>query len=277
MELRSFGSATAISLALAASLVLGGCARDTRTTGSVSRDQGTLSQMSVPQLEQQMRKADAAYQRKPKDKAAGLTYASLLRMTGRDEQALAVMRQMVIYHPQDNEVLSAYGKALAATGNLVEALGVIERAQRPDRPDWRLLSAQGAILDQLERTADAREYYRKALDIVPEEPTVLSNLGMSYLLSNDLGAAETYLRNASSKPGADSRIRQNLALVVGLQGRFDEAEKIASAELPPEAAKENIAYLRQMLTQQNAWSQLKQEDAPAAGAEAKPQPEPKPQ
>lgn len=261
MELRSFRSATAISIALAAMLALGGCAKDSRTTGSVSRDQQTLSRMSVTQLDAQVRKAGEAYQRDPKDKAVGLNYAALLRMTGRDDQALAVMRQMVIQHPKDNDVLAAYGKALASNGNLAEALAVIERAQRPDRPDWKLLSAQGAILDQLDRTAEAREYYRKALDIVPQEPTVLSNLGMSYLLTNDLAAAETYLRKANSQPGADSRVRQNLALVVGLQGRFDEAEQIASAELPPEQAKENIAYLRQMLTQQNAWSQLKQEDA----------------
>ena len=42
-------------------------------------------------------------------------------------------------------------------------------------------------------------------------------------------------------------MRQNLALVVGLQGRFAEAEKIARADLSPEEAAANVAYLRQML------------------------------
>lgn len=253
-----------VSLLLALSVSLANCASDPQRTGSVNGNSRSISAMSIPELNQEVRRADAFYQRRPKDKKAGLTFAALLRMTGRDEQALAVMRQMVIQHPQDNDVLSAYGKALASTGNLTDALGVIERAQKPDRPDWRLLSAKGAILDQLERSGEARESYRKALDILPDEPTVLSNLGMSYLLTNDLAAAETYLRKANSRPGADSSVRQNLALVVGLQGRFEEAEQIASAELPPEAAKENVTYLRQMLTQQNAWNQLKQEDAPTA-------------
>ena len=45
-------------------------------------------------------------------------------------------------------------------------------------------------------------------------------------------------------------MRQNLALVVGLQGRFAEAETIARADLPPEEAAANVAYLRQMLAQQ---------------------------
>ena len=55
-------------------------------------------------------------------------------------------------------------------------------------------------------------------------------------------------------------MRQNLALVVGLQGRFEEAEQIASQELSPDQAQANVAYLRSMLAQQNAWNQLKDED-----------------
>ena len=117
-----------------------------------------------------------------------------------------------------------------------------------------------AILDQIGQKDDARQLYRKALELKPNEPSVLSNLGMSYVLEGDLRTAETYMRSAAQQPNADSRVRQNLALVVGLQGRFDEAEKIASQELSPEQAQANVAYLRQMLAQQNAWSQLKDQD-----------------
>ena len=253
---------SAAIILIAGAVAVSGCARDRQTTGSIEQASSTsLARMSASDLNNLVRQYSARYERRPKDKTTGLAYAALLRMTGRDDQALAVMRKMVIYHPKDNDVLSAYGKALAATGNFAKALDAIERAQKPDNPDWRLESAKGAILDQLGKPDEARNMYRKALDIQPNEPTVLSNLGMSYLLTNDLGAAETYLRKASQQPGADSRIRQNLALVVGLQGRFDEAERIASSELPPEEAQANVAYLRKMLTQQNAWNQLKQEDS----------------
>lgn len=49
-------------------------------------------------------------------------------------------------------------------------------------------------------------------------------------------------------------MRQNLALVVGLQRRFAEAEQIASADLPKDEAAANVAYLREMLSKQNAWN-----------------------
>lgn len=55
-------------------------------------------------------------------------------------------------------------------------------------------------------------------------------------------------------------MRQNLALIVGLQGRFAEAEDIARREMTPDQAETNIAYLRQMLAQQNAWNLIEQED-----------------
>lgn len=102
--------------------------------------------------------------------------------------------------------------------------------------------------------------YRKALDLEPNEPSVLSNLGMSYVLSGDLKTAETYLRSAIDRPAAGSRVRQNLALVVGLQGRFEEAQQIARQELSPDQAEANMGYLRTMMAQQNAWSQLEGED-----------------
>jgi Flp pilus assembly protein TadD len=51
-------------------------------------------------------------------------------------------------------------------------------------------------------------------------------------------------------------VRQNLALVVGLQGRFAEAETIARADLPPEEAAANVGYLRQMLAHPNGLAKL---------------------
>ena len=71
-------------------------------------------------------------------------------------------------------------------GNYAQAFDVLGRAHTPDQPDWRILSAQGTVLDQMGRHAEAQRYYASALKIVPEEPSVLSNLGLSYALSKDL-------------------------------------------------------------------------------------------
>jgi Flp pilus assembly protein TadD len=63
-------------------------------------------------------------------------------------------------------------------------------------------------------------------------------------------------------------VRQNLALVVGLQGRFQEAENIAKGDLSPAEAATNVAYLRQMLAQQSDWKKNKRSSplAPTTGS-----------
>jgi Flp pilus assembly protein TadD len=245
-------------------LVLGGCAsapQDKMTTGSIPKLSKPVEQMDPGELTQALGTLGKAYEANPKDRDVGINYASALRTAGRNAQALSVMQQVAIAHPDDRGVLAAYGKAQAAGGQLDAALATIDRAQTPDHPDWRLVSAEGAILDQLGRSSEARGKYRDALDIQANEPSVLSNLGMSYVLTGDLKTAETYLRSAAAQPAADSRVRQNLALVVGLQGRFAEAQQIAKKELTQQQADANLAYLRAMLSQQNSWQKLAAGDA----------------
>jgi Flp pilus assembly protein TadD len=243
-------------------LALSGCAHtDRTTTGSIPASASRpVDQLSEAEISSEVDTLGRAYAADPKNKAVSLRYASVLQMDGRTDQSLAVMRRTAIVFPKDRDVLAAYGKALAAAGELRPALDAVRRAQTPEYPDWRLVSAEAAILDQLGKTDDARALYHKALDLRPSEPSVLSNLGMSYVLEGDLKSAETYLRQAAAQPGADSRVRQNLALVVGLQGRFKEAEQIARQELSPQQAEANVSYLRSMLAQQNAWNQIKEEE-----------------
>lgn len=250
-------------------LSVAGCATkpDARTTGSIPQiSAASLEGMNATELSNTEKSIGAAYVRDPKNKEIGLRYATVLGMTGKTSQALAVMQQVAIAHPADRDVLAAYGKAQAAAGQLEQALATINRAQTPDHPDWRLYSAEGAVLDQLGRSEEARQKYRLALDAQPNEPSVISNLGMSYVLSGDLRTAETYMRNAAGQPAADSRVRQNLALVVGLQGRFAEAEEIARRELSQQQADANVTYLRAMLSQRSSWAKLADKDNKAKTA-----------
>lgn len=184
----------------------------------------------------------------PKDAEAALRYGQSLRASGQREQAVAVFEQATLSNPGNKALLAGYGRALADNGNLQRAFDVLTSAHTPANPDWRILSVQGAVLDQMNRHDEARGYYAAALKIRPEEPSVLSNLGLSYMLSKDLPKAEATLRRAYGSGNADPRVRQNLGLVVGLQGRFAEAETIVRADLPADEAAANVAYLKQMLS-----------------------------
>ncbi len=239
---------TSAALAALLSLSLAGCKSTYMkdTTGSIS---APSARMSDSEWQHEIKTADARYRANPKDANAALRLAEGLRKTDQRAQAVAVLQQAVIHHPTNKPLLGAYGRALAAVGDLEQALETLGRAHTPDQPDWRILNAQGAVLDQMGRHDEARRYYATALKSAPNNPSLLSNLGLSYALSRDLKQAEEILRQADARGSSERRVRQNLALVVGLQGRFEEAEKIARADLPANEAAENITYLRQMLQQ----------------------------
>ena len=205
------------------------------------------------------------YDSNPNDKRVALTYAHALRQLSRYAQAVAVLQRLAATHPKDMDVLGEYGKALVDAGRLQEAAQVLPQAHTPENPNWTILSAQGTVADQLGDHAKAQEYYAAALKIVPNQPDVLSNLGLSYALSKQLLMAENTLRLAAAQPGANARVRQNLALVLALEGKFAAAQSVAQRDMAPLEAAENVAAVRQMIAQANPWNKIRALDAKKTG------------
>jgi Flp pilus assembly protein TadD len=238
-----------LTLALAATMAGSKTMQEMEITGS-------LGDAPAPRDEADWRAAEAWGQRhraNPKDPESVIEYAQALRGNDQPSQAAVVLEQALLANPKHVGLLGAYGRALAGMGQHKQALDVLSRAHTSGQPDWSILSVQGAVLDQMGRHDEAQRYYGTALRIVPDEPSVLSNLGLSYALSKDLVRAEATLRRAAGHSRVDARVRRNLALVVGLQGRFSEAEAIAQTDLPSDNAAVNVAYLRQILAEQNGW------------------------
>lgn len=241
---RLLGSVAATALV---AVSLGGC----QTLGSpdITGALGAKAEMT-PQAADPAKSVEALgerYRANPRDADAGVRYGNALRVNGQRQQAVAVLEQTLLANPSNKVVLGAYGRALVDNGNYQLGFDTLTKAHTPANPDWRILSIQGTALDQLGNHEDARRYYASALKLAPGEPSVLSNLGLSYVLTKELPKAETTLRQAYERNPGDARVRQNLGLAIGLQGRFAEAEAMVKADLPPDEAAANVAYLKQML------------------------------
>lgn len=236
----------ALLLAGVASLALGACASNRMASPDYSGRPAGESQQTLAEL-------TARYKANPRDKGVIIQYAAALRAAGQSQQAVAALEVGISSHPGDVEITVAYAKALTANGRFEQSLTLLDGVIRPDAPDWNALLVKGATLDQLGRNGEARQIYAQALVAAPDEAAIEANLGLSYAMTNDLPAAEQHLRRAVQMRGANSKIRRNLALVVGLQGRFEECRAIYAAELPPEQVESNMNYVRALLTQQNRW------------------------
>jgi Flp pilus assembly protein TadD len=236
-------------------LALGAC--QNKSAGLDGVDPLATGSTSQPSLKQTA-EIGKRWQKDQKNLRLGMAYAAQLKQLGQGEQQLQVLATLAEHHPQDKVLLAFYGRELAQAGQLDRAQDVLARAIAAGSTDWKVYSAMGSMLDQQAKYAEARDYYQRALKIAPGTIAVMNNLGMSYALEGNLKQAENTLREASDLPEGKSepRLRQNLALVVGLQGRFDEARQIASADLPPDQVEANMAYLQKMLSQPNTWQQL---------------------
>lgn len=197
------------------------------------------------------------YDNNPGDKEAAAKLAQVVRAMGNPTRASEIATQALNLHPGDIDLVLIYAQASLDRGRPEDAVAPLARIEAATATNWRANSIMGVTLDQLGKHADAQGYYLRAARLAPDNPSILSNLGLSYALAGDTKRAEETLRTAVAMPGADLRVRQNLALVLGVQGKFTEAEAAVSDSLSPAAIAANQTYFKTLLTPSRTWDSLR--------------------
>jgi Flp pilus assembly protein TadD len=180
----------------------------------------------------------------PTDAEAGVKLSKALRLLKRNDEALAAVGRVLVFHPKDLEGLLELARDQIQNGHPFEALEPLRQAEAVAPRDWRAPSLRGVAYDQLGRPDDARQAWQAALRLSPDNPAVLSNLAMSLAAAGEAGKAETLLRKAVQSPEATIITRQDLALVLGLQGKTAEAEKLIRDDVPPVEAAADLAWFK---------------------------------
>lgn len=190
----------------------------------------------------------AAYAKKPEDPHMALGYAQALKTIGSKDQALEVLKVTYQRDQSNGEIAAELGRLALDMGHLEIAKATLQTAEAKGVHDWKTLSAQGTLHAKQGDHAGAQQYFLAALQVQPDAVSVINNLALSYALDGKADKAETLLRKTVDGGKADKRVRQNLALVLGLEGKFEEARQVASVDMPEADAKTNMAYLRNMLS-----------------------------
>jgi Flp pilus assembly protein TadD len=239
--------ALALLATVAPAALLGGC-----TTGPLwgENDPASASRLADntdPNAPGATAQWASAYAKKPQDPRMALGYARALKAIGSRDQALEVLK--VSYQTnRDGEVAAELGRLALDMGRIDIAKATLQVAEAQGVRDWKTLSAQGTLRAKQGNHAEAQQYYLAALQLQPDAVSVINNLALSYALDNKVDRAEELLRKAVETGHEDKRVRQNLALVLGLEGKYTEARQLAAVDLPEADAKSNMAYLRNMLT-----------------------------
>ncbi|MCH8239783.1 MAG: tetratricopeptide repeat protein [Proteobacteria bacterium] len=188
------------------------------------------------------------HQKNPQDPTAALSYARNLKALGSREKALDVLARTYQLNPGHSELASEYGRMALSLGKVQLAEQLLNEASKDKRrEDWKLLSALGTVNAKRGDHKKAQSYYLAALRKKPGATSVYNNLALSYALDGRAGDAETLLKKAISKGHNTPRVRQNLALVLGLQTKFGEATQMARADLSSDKAASDADYLKNMV------------------------------
>lgn len=211
---------------------LAGCAAqvDTNPLASVAQDGGPAATASTA----------------PPSAAASLAEATALEQKGDKRKAFSAAATALAAEPGNPDIVVTYSRLAVGLGRTGDAEKALTAAEAGGLKDWRLLSAKGAVQAEKGDLDGAKATLQKGLALAPEQPQLLNNLAFVYTLEGNPKMAEDLLRRASAAPGAKPRTRQNLALVLGLQGKYDESKKIAAAETSAGIADANVAYLKEL-------------------------------
>lgn len=172
------------------------------------------------------------YHLNPGDLESAIKLASAVRKLGNPGRAVEITQTTRALYPRDPYLMAEYAAGLIASERSQEAITVLGEALSITPSYGRLWSLKGAALDQQEKYAEARQHYDRALRITPNDPNVMANIGLSHALSGDVATAEGWLRRAAAMPGASASVRQNLMLVLQLQGKTNEADRLAAHNRP---------------------------------------------
>lgn len=184
--------------------------------------------------------------RKPQDVKVALSYARNLKAAGQREQAFAVLQSVALVNGDNKELASEMGRLALELDQVPVAEKLLALAEDPAKPDWRLISARGTVMAKQNKYAEAIPLFERAMSLAPSQASVMSNLAMAHAANGEPAKAEELLRKATSVSN-DPKIKQNLALVLGLQGKHDEAGKVRSTAAPSATASADTEFVRQMV------------------------------
>ena len=215
--------------------------------------------------------ADQALRLAPDLVEAHVARAEILRATGRTDEAIAELKQVVAQRPRWDEGCVQLAATYRDAGRLADAERLYRQAVRL-RPDyWRNWNSLGAILFRQGDYAGARAAFGRVVQLVPDknrgyeqlaavdvqtgnvdraiaeyrrlptpvtDGTQASNIGTALFYAGRLAEAQEFYALAVRTEPNNSRWRQNLGDCYTRQGRGDEARaayreaiRLADAEL----------------------------------------------
>ncbi len=247
----------AVPMVVASTIALGACAGaqsplDFAGLGTAKPAQTAAAEMPQSDLQKATEYWGKQFEKSPGDPQTAINYARNLKALGAKQQAMGVLQQAHTVSPQHKGVASEYGRLALEAEELPLAEKLLAIADDPVRPDWKIMSARGAVLAKQGRYRESIPMFERALALAPNQPSVMNNLALAHAMNGQAEKAEPLLRQASADANADPKVVQNLSLVLGLQGKHEDAKSVVVRNMSDNDVAEDSRYVREMVGTQTA-------------------------
>ncbi len=183
---------------------------------------------------------------RPNDVPAMVRQGEAEAMLRRNQEARAAFEQALAIAPDNSDALLGLGRLELAT-DPAAAAALFGRLTTREPRNVAALTDLGIANDLQGRHAEAQTEYRLALAIEPGRSAISVNLGLSLALSGDPQAAIAILRPLAQSPGAQPRLRQDLAVALALAGDNDEATRLLHTDMPQAVAMATVQSYRALM------------------------------
>ncbi len=139
-------------------------------------------------------------------------------------QAVRVLQDAQTKFPTDNSIAFELGTVFDKQKKFADAEAAFRRVLTRDPENATALNYLGYMLaERGERLDESVGYLKKALQIEPDNGSVLDSLGWAYFKSDKLDLAEDNLRRAADQLRTNSVIQEHYGEVLFKLGRYDDA------------------------------------------------------
>lgn len=150
------------------------------------------------------------------------------------------------YSPPEAKTLYAMSRILVAQGKDDQSELVLERLNK-EYPKFIPAYCDLAELRMRQgRVADAVVELNKGLEVAPHDPILLNNMGVCSIFRGDYADALYNFTLAAEVMPREDRYRANMALALGMLGRYEEALNLYKEVLDPALAAENMTIINDM-------------------------------
>lgn len=182
----------------------------------------------------------------------GLATRALAALNSNDiPTAISLAERAVEKTPDDATIRALLGNAYFAGGRFASA-------EAAYRDSLSILANQPQVVLKLALVQIAQGKNAEAVSLLSDNDNFLdpSDYGLALALAGRPADAVSVLESVARAPGADSRVRQNLALAYGLVGDWTEARTVAAQDVPANQLDARIQQWMQLAKPAHASDQV---------------------